>query len=493
MKQKTHNRILWMTALTLLFALILTTGTAFAGTISDDEGNTMTITGTVAAGQPLHVEAVGMGQELYTEDPSQIDPGLPDGQTLYLPVQIRWVGTYDTRQIIDLSPGTTSADITIPHVGHAKIAAEFRQYTLQTLASDQGDPSETTRAWVASGTVDLKESLTMLGSVRYDAGAGQFKNGRSVKVKYYKDGAYVTKRPTPTAKKKYFMGWYTKSSGGKLITNKTKVSFGKKQIVTYYAHWGKRGTKSPVIHYKGKNATRIPVITYHRLATSAEKRRYGRQFSSLFVVNTTFNRQMKWLHDHNYYTVSTQEFYLWYKGKIKLPKKSVLITFDDGMYSIIKYGLPTLKKYKMKGTMFMIGNMIPKKTNKNPLPNGAYHTTGKDVMKQVTLTYPDFEFQSHTWGMHVRGAGGNGYARTKSYAYQKADFQKMYKKFGYEFLAYPFGHYTDRTIKAAKAGHIKMAFTYGADGYAYRSQNKYKIRRIKIDGNASMSRFTRWF
>ena len=244
--------------------------------------------------------------------------------------------------------------------------------------------------------------------------------------------------------------------------------------------------------YKGKNATRIPIITYHRLTSAKEKKCSNQRHSTLFLEVSVFEKQMKWLHKHGYRTISTEEFYLWYTGKIKLPKKSVLITFDDGSYSVIKYGLPILKKYNMKATIFMIGKYTRKKTNKKVHKNKSYSCIGRDVMKEVQETYPNLEFQSHTYNMH-RKIGGVAALKKVSKSKQKADFTKMYEKYGYTFMAYPYGKFTDRTIQAAKASHVKMAFAYGTNAYARKSQSRYKIKRIKISAGAPMKRFTKWF
>ena len=201
---------------------------------------------------------------------------------------------------------------------------------------------------------------------------------------------------------------------------------------------------------------------------------------------------MKWLHKHKYRTISTEEFYLWYTGKIKLPKKSVLITFDDGSYSVIKYGLPILKKYNMKATIFMIGKKTRKKTRTKVMRTKSYACIGRDVMKKVQEEYPNLEFQSHTYNMH-RKIGGTAALKRVSYDKQKKDFQKMYDKYGYRFLAYPYGKFTSRTIKAAKAAKVKMAFAYGTNAYATKKQSRYQIKRIKISAGAPMRRFTKWF
>ena len=247
--------------------------------------------------------------------------------------------------------------------------------------------------------------------------------------------------------------------------------------------------KNPI--YNGKNATRIPIITYHRVVSAKEKKIKKIKKSSLFISATVFNKQMKWLHKHKYRTISTQEFYDWYTGKIKLPKKSVLITFDDGSYSVIKYALPILKKYNMKATFFMIGNNTGAYTNTSSV-SGSYHYAGLDIINQTIKTYPNFEFQSHTYNMH-RTINGKAALHVTSYDEQKNDFTKMYNKYGYTFLAYPYGKYNQNSINAAKNSHVKMAFTYGKNAFATKKQNRYAIARIKISANQSMKKFYKWF
>ena len=69
----------------------------------------------------------------------------------------------------------------------------------------------------------------------------------------------------------------------------------------------------------------------------------------------------------------------------------------------------------------------------------------------------------------------------------------MHDQYGFTFLAYPYGTYTKRSMKAAKASHVKMAFTYGKNGFATKKQNRYAIKRIKIFAGQPMSKFYRWF
>lgn len=242
---------------------------------------------------------------------------------------------------------------------------------------------------------------------------------------------------------------------------------------------------------KRKNAKKIPVITYHRLVSDTEKKTPGIKNSSVYITTSSFSRQMKWLHKHKYRTISTQEFYDWYTGRKKLPKKSVMITFDDGDYSVIKYALPILKKYNMKACIFMIGNRIGRFTD-TASQNGHYEFIGLDIMALTRLTYPKMEFQSHTYDLHYK-TDGTAAVYLTSYEAQKEDFVAMHDYFGCSVLAYPYGAYTSESIPAARDSHMKMAFTYGKNGFAKKSQNRYAIKRIKIHANQSMKKFCRWF
>ena len=230
--------------------------------------------------------------------------------------------------------------------------------------------------------------------------------------------------------------------------------------------------------YKGKNAKKIAVLTYHMVVSNGKKASSRYRNSSLAVSQSTFDRQMKWLKKHGYRTICCEELYLWHEGKLKLPKKSVLITFDDGASGVVNYALPILKKYKMKGTTFIVG----KRTVNNEKGTISYKKYKKTKKNQKYL-----EFQSHTYGLH--------HSVSKSGAYKKVkkDIKKQNKYFDFEYLAYPYGYYNSGMIKAYKESNIKMAFTYGHNGYATRDQSLYKIRRIKVNANESFSKFTRWF
>ena len=218
---------------------------------------------------------------------------------------------------------------------------------------------------------------------------------------------------------------------------------------------------------------KIPILTYHYIENDRTARR---KKSSLCISKTNFNKQIKWLKKNGYITLSCEEIYLWYIGKLKLNKKSLMITFDDGELDTVKYGSYILRKYNMKGTFFIIGKnaIIKKKRNANC-----------NLMNRITNTYRNIEFQSHTFDLH----------RFIKDDYQivlkDASLQKKY--FNFKFLAYPYGRFTENMIKAYNKSGIKLAFTFGKSEYARRNQSIYKIKRIMINAKYPFSKFLRWF
>ena len=230
--------------------------------------------------------------------------------------------------------------------------------------------------------------------------------------------------------------------------------------------------------YQGTNAKKIPVITYHRVVSNAQKRKGKARGSSLYISQSNFRKQMKWLHRKGYRTINCQELCLWYEGKIRLPKKTVLITFDDSRSCLPSYAYPVLKEFDMKGTVFTIGHGVV---------NNEKGSIKKKNLPHLLSAYPNIEYQSHTYALHKHFSKKGVYARVSK------DAAKQKKYFGFDYVAYPYGYSTKAMRKAYKDSGMKLGFSYGSNGYATRSQNRYQIRRIKIYGNGSMSQFTKWF
>ncbi len=125
----------------------------------------------------------------------------------------------------------------------------------------------------------------------------------------------------------------------------------------------------------------IPVLLYHRIAPDED----------YYHSNSEFEKQLKWLYDNHFNTLSLAEYSDFINGKTAkeaLPTNPILITFDDGDVSVYEHAFPILKKYNMKFTLFLIGDSIGE-------PNFITWEQARE-MEQSQLC----SVGSHTAGLH---------------------------------------------------------------------------------------------
>lgn len=225
----------------------------------------------------------------------------------------------------------------------------------------------------------------------------------------------------------------------------------------------------------------IPVLAYHDFDL-AENINYKKK--NMFVDSVdNFEKQMKYIYKNNYKTLSMEEFYCWKKRKCELPKKSVLITFDDGYKSIYEHVYPILKKYNLKGTSFIIGDTITEKA----VSNGNYLSW--EEIEEIQKDYSDLEFHSHTYGLHKKD-GNIHYVKLKSNKELKKDTQKINSRLDTNYIAYPYGAHTDEYIKILKEQDYKLGFIYYAPFIrAKKEHNDFQVPRVTIDSTIQYWRF----
>ncbi len=94
----------------------------------------------------------------------------------------------------------------------------------------------------------------------------------------------------------------------------------------------------------------VPVLVYHNI--SAEDR------GKLSIGVRHFEAQMRSLHAEGFRTVSLGDFLEFTAGRRQLPRKSVVLTFDDGYRSFIQYARPLLKDFGFTATLFVYSDFI---------------------------------------------------------------------------------------------------------------------------------------
>ena len=186
-----------------------------------------------------------------------------------------------------------------------------------------------------------------------------------------------------------------------------------------------------------------------------------------------FEEQLKYLKENNYYYPTWEEVADFVDGKIDLPKKSIVITMDDGHKSIYSLAIPLLDKYDTPATAFII--------TKN------FDTNIIEKYKNSTI-----DFESHTNNMHRAGGDiGHGgifpvLSLEEGVADLKTSIQKLSGNAG--AIAYPYGDCTDRTKQAAKQAGFKVAFTT-VNKKVKPGMNKYELPRVRMYKDITLKGF----
>ncbi len=248
--------------------------------------------------------------------------------------------------------------------------------------------------------------------------------------------------------------------GDYVVTYKVKDSSGNENSIT---------RKVKVVN-KSDTADKIAVLNYHFFYDINNNNCH----ESICLRTDRFREQLQYLKDNNFYTLTIHEFVQWMYGEIEIPKKSVLITIDDGGKGTSKtsgnYLIPLLEEYKMHGTLFLITAWW------NPIDYKS------DYLYVQSHGY-DIHYESRSWCQY----------RSKGNCIPYDDLVKDLKK-SIEVVkddasfCFPFYEYTASSIKAVKESGFKVAFI-GGYRKASRSDDKYKVPRYPIYDSTSLNQF----
>lgn len=235
-------------------------------------------------------------------------------------------------------------------------------------------------------------------------------------------------------------------------------------------------------------AIKIPIITFHRTVDSETKKKY---FAKSEWVNdiSVVDSELKYLYDNGWKTIDLDEFYCWYNKNCNFPEKTFVITIDDGDSEVYYNVLPVLKKYNFKATLFSIGKYIPEVTEELNEPERL--KLGYDKIVELRKNKSLLQVESHSYDLHYE-VGKKEAVLLKSQKELMDDFKKN-EKYGFKYMAYPYGQYDKKMLYAVSNSNIKMAFKFRHGTYATRLDNKYEIARIKVNSYMKMDDFKKIF
>src|SRR5690606_9505368 len=227
-----------------------------------------------------------------------------------------------------------------------------------------------------------------------------------------------------------------------------------------------------------KSAHNVAVLMYHHVARDA---------GSLTVSAQQFESQIRGLAEKGYQSMRADEFAAFCRGE-PVPRKSVLITFDDGHLDNWVYAHPVLKRDGMSAVLFAITGLIgegparPYQGQGRPLPVCLPHDQAKVQMfsadsDAVMLRWDEiqamvdagtFEIHSHTH-THIRWDRKCASATEKAERIRydlDASRRTLIEKLGSasSHLCWPQGYFDDDYKQAAAEHGFTHLYTTDARG-----------------------------
>ncbi len=100
---------------------------------------------------------------------------------------------------------------------------------------------------------------------------------------------------------------------------------------------------------QGDRIQTVPILCYHR---------FGQGGGKMVVSPASFAAQLEWLSRNHYHVIRLSQLLDFLEGRQALPRRSVVITIDDGYESVHRHALPLLRKYGVPATLFVYTDFI---------------------------------------------------------------------------------------------------------------------------------------
>jgi peptidoglycan/xylan/chitin deacetylase (PgdA/CDA1 family) len=209
---------------------------------------------------------------------------------------------------------------------------------------------------------------------------------------------------------------------------------------------------------------KVPILMYHLInvsppGTPSMERR-------LTVHPDDFARQMRWLKQHGYRTVTQRElFEALFHGR-RLGPKPILITFDDGYRDLYVNASPVLARLGMRATAYIVTSR---------LKNGYPLFLSWRLVRQ--LPSRGIEIGSHT-ASHVDLTSLSDREASRELMQSRLAIARRLRH-PVQWLAYPFGDYDARIERLVRrAGYVLAVTTEG--GSVQSARRPLALRRLQV-------------
>jgi peptidoglycan/xylan/chitin deacetylase (PgdA/CDA1 family) len=208
----------------------------------------------------------------------------------------------------------------------------------------------------------------------------------------------------------------------------------------------------------------VPIVMYHHVGPLPPNPDVVRR--DLTVSPDLFERTIQQLAERQVATVTMADLFEHFAGGAELPKRSVILTFDDGYDDSFDHAFRLLKKHRMVGTFFVTTDFV-----------GRPGYLSWDQI--VEMAKAGMEIAAHSSNHADFTKIGPNELRRQLVEPRVALENRIGQKV--RFLAYPAGKYNVAVMAATRAAGYEAAVTV-LHGTRHAPGNAFELRRVRARG-----------
>lgn len=203
-----------------------------------------------------------------------------------------------------------------------------------------------------------------------------------------------------------------------------------------------------------QHSAAVPILEYHVIGSRAN----GSGLEGLYVSPSLFKQQVDWLAAHGWHGVTLDAVLAYWRKGRALPRKPVVLSFDDGYPGDWQYALPVLRAHHWPGVLnLQIGNLVPMRVRQ--LIAGGWEIDAH------TFTHPDLTTL--------------GPAQLAHEVFDARRWIQRVFQVPVDAFCYPSGRYDAATLKEVRRAGYLAAETENA-GVASPKQSPLTLDRIRV-------------
>ncbi len=114
---------------------------------------------------------------------------------------------------------------------------------------------------------------------------------------------------------------------------------------------------------------KVSALLFHHVGP-----RRPQTYASLTIEPVRFERFMRLLARTGHSGVSAADWLSWRRGENSLPRRAVILTFDDAYEDLVEFALPTLVRFEFRATAFVVASEVGRRNSWDASAGAGGHT-----------------------------------------------------------------------------------------------------------------------